>query len=201
MLDPNKIMSYAVLMAFLAFGVIAFFVFKEFQMRKYRNDVTDKSTGEKKIRLQVIEKDRSERLTWGVKDSLVIRDLKSGDTYHITNCGFVNSWYPEGGPFVNWGLSVQKAIVIDGKPESLVRRDWEAAPVNTARIGGILRNEKVLTIASQVQDSISEKIEQFRKNELSPAVVYSLLGLVALVCIGIGFAVYVILQKFAMLGV
>lgn len=204
-MDPNQIMSYAVSFAFLAFGVIAYFVFKEFQMRKYRRDTIDKRTGEKKILLQVIEKDRSERYSWGIKDSLVIRDVKSGDTYPIENLGFVNSWYPTGGPFVSWGLGIQKAIFIDGKSESLVRTDWSAPPVNTARIGGILRNEKVLTIASQVQESLSDQLEKFedvlKGHNLSPAVIYSLLVLACLLCGGVAFGVYIILQKFAMLGV
>lgn len=204
-MDPNQIMSWAVTFALLASFPIVWFVFKEIQMRKYRRDTVDKRTGEKKILLQIVEKDRNERYSWGIKDSLVIRDVKTGDTYPIENLGFVNSWYPTGGPFTSWGLGVQKAIFIDGKPESVIRKDWEAPPVNTARVGGILRNEKVLTIASQVQESLSDQLEKFedvlKGHNLSPSVIYSLLVLACLLGGGVAFGIYIILQKFAMLGV
>lgn len=200
-MNPNEIMSWAITAATLMGGVIAYFIMMESIRRKYKRETLNKVSKEPMIRMQVIEKDGTEHNSWGVKESLTIKDQMTGEDYPIENIQFIQAWYPEGGIFASLGTGVQKGLFVRGKPESLVLRDYKAPPTNITNLMGILRNEKFLTIAAQIQDDIEGKLSKFKKNELSPPVIY---GLMVVLFLGMGLTLYfvwLIIQKLTILGV
>jgi len=196
-----QVLAYSISAITILVGVILYFIWAEGLRRKFKRDATNKETGEKMIRLEVINKDEEEMPSWGVVDSLVIRDKKSGEAYPIENMQFVKSWYPEGGLFMSLGLGVQKAILVRGKPAALVLKNYEAAPSNLANIAGILRNERFLTIAAQVQDDMAEKMAKMKKNEIHPAILYAALFTVAAIAGTSTYFCWLIIQKLAALGI
>lgn len=200
-MNPNQIMSWAITAATIMGGVIAYFIMMESIRRKYKRETLNRVTKEPMIRMQVIEKDGTEHNSWGVVGSLTVKDQQTGEEYPIDNIQFIQAWYPEGGIFAGLGTGVQKGLFVRGKPESLVLRDYESPPTNVTNLMGILRNEKFLTIAAQIQDDIDGKLNKFKKNELSPPVIY---GLLAVLFLGVGVAIYfvwLIIQKLTIFGV
>lgn len=196
-----QVMAYAMSAVVILIGIVMIFVWVFMLRIKYRKEATDKETGLKKVRLEIIGKDGGERHAWGKIDSLVIRDETTGDSYPITNVQFVNSNYPEGGIFASQGVAVQKAIFIEGKDTSLVQKNYNAAPANIAAIVGKMRNEKFVAVATEVTEEFQAKLDKMKKDAISPVAFY-MLFITTIVVAGVGaYFGYMITQKLAALGV
>lgn len=200
----REIIRWSVTAVMVAIAIILFFVWREMIRSSYKRKATDKLTGEKKFRLQVIGKGDTEYMSWGILDSMVIKDERDGSIYPVENVRFVNSWFPEGGLFSSLGLAVQKAVYIEGKPIALVRKDYEAPPTNMTKIAGMLRNEKFVSVMTGALDQFNAMVEKMlqkvKAGEINPMVFYAGVATSILTSIGACVLAYLVLGKLIQAG-
>ena len=168
--------QYALYFGSVMFIAVMYFVLRESARRTYKK-ASKAPDGSTMVRLQVIAKDDTERMTWGILDSLVIKDVNSKNEYPIQNVKFIKTFYPEAGLFASLGVSVQKGIFYEGQKESILQKDDNAEPSNITTIAGALRTEKFIAIAN----SVLKEFEMATKgNAVNPVVLYAIAGLAVL---------------------
>ena len=194
-----QLVAYAWAGAVLLMGVIALGIYFITRKFKFRADATDKETGKKMFRLIIADLGEL-RYTWGVPEGLGIREQvgkkekRTGEFFSNINLGKTTTWYPEGGTFASQGLNVPAAIYISGKPDSLVRNDWDAPRTNVTYRMGMLRNERFQAVETNALEAAHETQAEIVKPKMGAAAIVGIVvGIFAIG--GIGYGIWLLLSE------